>query len=135
MVITVDIAPDLQPWLRRQAAQAGLDPSAFIARLVEERLRKKPSRTPHLSVRETELLSAINRGLSPEAWERYRHLIAERRAETLTLEDQEALIAFSDQIEEANVRRTECLVELAQLRGIPLEELLDQLGLRSPVYA
>ncbi len=134
MTITINIAPDLQPQLRRQAAQAGLDPGAYIARLVEERLRKKPPRAPHLSSHETELLRQINRGLTTEEWERYRQLIAKRRAESLTPEEHTDLIAFSDQIEEANVRRAECLVELARLRGVQLETLMDDLGLRSPAY-
>lgn len=134
MTITVDIAPDLQPQLRRQAARAGLDPGAYIARLVEERLQKKPLRTPHLSGRETELLRQINYGPTAEDWERYRQLIAKRRAETLSPEEQADLIAFSDQIEAANVQRAECLIELADLRGVSVGTLMDDLGLRAPAY-
>ena len=135
MTFTIDIAPDLQPQLNREAARAGLDPSAFIARLVEERLGKKQQRVPHLSPRETELLREINRGLLSEDWQRYRELVAKRRDETLTPTEQGDLIGLADQIEEANVHRIECLIELAHIRNTSLEALMDQLGIRPPAYA
>jgi hypothetical protein len=86
-------------------------------------------------MRETELLREINRGLSPGDWQRYRELIAKRRAETLSPSEQNALIALSDALEAINVRRVECLVELARLRNMPLETLMDQLGIKAPAYA
>ncbi len=126
MTLTINIAPDLQSQLYREATLAGLDPSAFVANLVEERLRKEERRAPRLSSRETELLREINRGLSPEDWQRYRELVAKRRAEILTPAEQSILIALSDEIEAANVRRIERLIELARLRNMPLEALMDE---------
>jgi hypothetical protein len=135
MTLTINIAPDLQSQLYREATLVGLDPGAFVARLIEERLRKEKRRAPRLSARETELLREINRGLSPGDWQRYRDLIAKRRAEALSPAEQNALIALSDEIEAINVRRIECLVELAHLRNTPLETLMAQLGIKAPAYA
>jgi hypothetical protein len=135
MTLTINIAPDLQSQLYREATLAGLDPGAYVARLIEERLHKEKRRAPRLSSHETALLREINRGLSPDDWQRYRELFAKRRAETLSPADQEALIALSDEIEAINVRRVECLVELAHLRNTPLETLMDQLGIKAPAYA
>lgn len=135
MTLTINIAPDLQSRLNREATLAGLDASAFIARLVEERLRKQERHAPPLSAHETELLRDINRGLSAEDWQRYRELITKRRAETLTPEEQKVLIALSDEVAAANVRRMECLIELARLRNMPIEMLMDQLGIKTPAYA
>jgi wyosine [tRNA(Phe)-imidazoG37] synthetase (radical SAM superfamily) len=102
----------------------------------EEGLRQKQKRTAlSLSSHETELLREINRGLSQEDWQRYHELVAKRRAETLTPEEQTALIALTDQIEEANVRRIERLIELARLRNTSLEALMDKLGITAPAYA
>jgi hypothetical protein len=135
MTLTINIAPDLQSQLYREATLVGLDPGAFVARLIEERLRKEKRRAPRLSSRETELLREINRGLSPGDWQRYRDLIAKRRAEALSPAEQNALIALSDKIEAINVRRIERLVELAHLRNTPLETLMEQLGITAPAYA
>jgi len=60
-------------------------------------------------------------------------LIAKRRAETLTPDEHAALIALSDQIEDLNARRVECLAELARLRQLSLSELMQQLGLKLPL--
>jgi wyosine [tRNA(Phe)-imidazoG37] synthetase (radical SAM superfamily) len=100
----------------------------------EERLRQKQKLVLRLSSRETELLREINRGLSQEEWQRYRELVAKRRSETLTSAEQTALIALTDQIEEANVCRIERLIELAGLRNTSLEALMDQLGIKTPAY-
>ncbi len=135
MTLTINIVPDLQSRLDREAMLAGLDPGAFVARLVEERLRKREWRAPRLSSRETELLHEINRGLSAEDWQRYRELIAKRRAETLTPAEQSAPIALSDEIEPANVVRIKRLSELAHLPNTPIEALMDQLGIKAPAYA
>jgi hypothetical protein len=135
MTLTINIAPDLQSQLYREATLVGLDPGAFVARLIEERLRNEKRRAPRLSARETELLREINHGLSPSDWQRYRDLIAQRRAEALSPAEQNALIALSDEIEAINVRRIECLVELAHLRNTSLETLMAQLGIKAPAYA
>jgi hypothetical protein len=37
-------------------------------------------------------------------------------------------------MERANVERLKKLIELARLRGVKLEELMDQLGIRDPGY-
>jgi len=80
-------------------------------------------------------LREINRGLLSEDWQRYRELVAKRRDETLTPTEQGDLIGLADQIEEANVHRIECLIELAHIRNTSLEALMDQLGIRPPAYA
>lgn len=65
----------------------------------------------------------------------YHHLIARRRDETLTEHEQQELIAISDQIEAANVRRIEHLAALARLRGTTVRELMEELGIPLGNYA
>ena len=138
MAIVVDLAPDLENQIRQAAAKEGLSPDAYILESVTERLHQTqppPSRVKHLSKTEANLLQKINQSLSQIDWMRYRELIAKRQAETLTLEEQSALIAFSDQIEETNVKRIQYLAELAQLRGTTIQALLEELGLKRITYA
>ncbi len=136
MVLTLEITPELELQLRREADRKGLDAGRFVLNLLREQLGRTgtPLPTPpHRS--ETDLLEAVNQGLSAERWERYRELIAKRRAETLSPEEHAELIATSDEIEEANVHRVECLAELARRRGMSLDALMDQLGIKPSIDA
>ena len=139
MALMLELDPDLEARLRQEAARAGQDPHSLIRIALEQWLgQAQPSmviQPPHLSQQQADLLLAINQGLSPALWQRYHELVAKRRAETLTPEEQASLIELSDQIEEANARRMAHLVELARVRQIPLEALMDQLGIKSPGYA
>jgi hypothetical protein len=139
MPLTIELDPKLEAVIREQAARAGLEPDTFIREALEERVRQgeSPGGTPPalLSPAEADLLQKINQGLPPEVWERYHQLVAERRAETLTPSEHTELIRLSDQIELANVRRLEHLVELARLRQVSLDALMDQLGIKAPGYA
>jgi hypothetical protein len=71
----------------------------------------------------------INRSLSQIQWERYDQLLAKRRAETLTPEELDELIALSNQIETASVRRIKYLAELARLRNTTVSALIAELGI------
>ena len=79
---------------------------------------------------ESLLLAKINEGFSEHFWTRYKNLIAKRRAETLTEEEQTELIALSDQLEERNVVRLKYLAELAKRRKTTVRQLMETLGIR-----
>ena len=52
MIITIEIAPDLEQQLRQEAARAGLTPDAYIMQAVQERLTQTSHRhhsAPRLS--------------------------------------------------------------------------------------
>jgi len=87
-------------------------------------------RAPHLSGRETKLLKQINRGIPETTWQLYKELVQRRQEEQLTTGEQEELLQLSDQIELAHAKRMEALVELAQLRNVPLRDLMDSLGIK-----
>lgn len=89
---------------------------------------------PRLPTDEASLLQAINRGFSSDTWQRYTALKAKRGAETLTPQEQAELIALSDQMEEMNVQRMENVVQLARLRQASVDALMDDLGIKSPIY-
>jgi hypothetical protein len=135
MTFTLEIAPDLEATLRREAAKQGLDAQDYILSALRERLASaRPSPAPRLPDAEAALLQEINRGLSAESWQRYSVLKEKRRAETLTPEEQAELIFFSDQMEELNVQRMERLIQLARLRNLSVDTLMDELGIKSPPY-
>ena len=84
-----------------------------------------------LSARETELFEHINRGFDAETTERYHALIRRRERGTLTEEERREHLALSDLAENIAADRLMAVAELAELRGIPAQEMLRQLGLPS----
>ena len=103
----------------------------FVRRLFALKTQQE---SPGLSEREAELLMKINQGLSLDTARRRKKLIAKREAETITKKELQELIQITTEVERLNVERIKNLIELASLRNVTLDELLDQLGLR-PSYA
>lgn len=130
MTLTLNLKPELETQVKREATKRGLLVNDYVLNAVQECLRRdQKNDTPGLDEKESQLLQKINRGLSPETWQHYRDLIEKRHQETLTPEEQNQLIQISDQLEELNASRMEPLVELAQIRQISLRALMKQLGL------
>lgn len=133
--LTLEIAPDLDSQLRREAAREGLDLQGYILRKLRQRqARTTKNAVPRLTADEAQLLQEINRGLPAQVWQHYGELKKKRRAETLTAAEQADLIALSDRIEEMNVRRMENVIQLARLRQISVDALMCDLGIKSPMY-
>ncbi|MCU0495295.1 MAG: hypothetical protein MUD01_27215 [Chloroflexaceae bacterium] len=137
MSITIDLTPEIEQKLKQVAARAGLTPHAYVAETLRERLEhvSESVNPPQLSSAETKLLITINTSLSAIAWERYHELVARRQAEVLSDDEQQELIALTDQIEAANVVRVGAVAELAKLRGTSLDTLMATLGLKPQPYA
>jgi len=129
MSLTIAITPDIESRLREVAASQGVDPDEYVANALREHLQAVGSAVPHLSAEESRLLGEINQGLSEQQWERYRELIEKRRAEQLSHEEHAELITISDLVERLNLRRIECLTQLAALRDTTLPKLMEQLGI------
>lgn len=88
-------------------------------------------RAPVLPRAEADLLLKVNRCVpTPDMQERSKILIAKRQAETLTPDEYEELQQLTAKFEALNVQRLELLVELAQLRGVSLSALLQNLGIQ-----
>jgi hypothetical protein len=87
-------------------------------------------RVPMLSGLETALFLRINQGV-PEAIEAEYQALARRREESgLVGEPLARLLELSDRIEVLAAERAGALVELAEVRGVPLMQLMDELGIR-----
>jgi hypothetical protein len=104
----------------------------FVLRVLNLRAERG---APLLPAAESELLLKINHPVSDDLQHRYDELIARRDKRTLTLEEHEELLGLTDRIELLEAERMSHLIELAQLRQITLEELMNQLGLQPPFYA
>ena len=125
MAILLELPSETEALLREQASSSGKDIGQYIASLI----RPRKSTMPSLSKRETELFSVINRGFDEPYWKRLWHLDALRVANKLTDDEHMELVAMAEQVEETNADRMVALVELAQLRGVHIDDLMKKLGI------
>jgi hypothetical protein len=86
-------------------------------------------RAPHLTGNESELLSRINQSLSAGDRARLKELIHMRDAETITSPELQELIGMTDRLERLQAERLAALAELATLRGVTFDEVINQLGI------
>lgn len=123
----------LTPQDLRQAL-AQLD-TPELDNLVSELLLIKAQRhAPLLPKEQSALLQKINQGLPSTQQDRFAYLTSRRQAGSLTGDEHDELIRLNQKLEARTIERLQYLVELAQLRQIPLPELLDELGLDKPNY-
>ena len=105
--------------------------SKYVVESVTERAYIPPqhrqSSIRRLPQIETNLIQKINQSLSQIEWQ--------RQAEALTPDEQVELIALSDQIEEANVKRIEYVAELAKIRQTTIPAMMKELGLKPMAHA
>ena len=135
--ITLQINPALEQNLREKAARKGVGLDSYIQSLLEKVGNAEPIE-PHisrLSKEEEGLLEKASLGLSEEFWEKYRGFVAIKETRFLTESERAEFIAMTDQVEAANARRMKYLVKLAQLRQVPLLQLMEQLGIKGGGYA
>lgn len=103
----------------------------LIAKVITLRAKRKKS---YCSEQESELLLKINQKLPANSQQRFNDLLSKRQAEQLSPAEQHELINLSEQIEQANVERITLIQELAKLRGVTLEVMMQSLGIKTPDY-
>lgn len=99
----------------------------FVARLFALKAREK---TSVLSQSEADLLLKINEGLPPALQERLNELIDKRQSYTITEQELQELIRLTEEVEQFDVERLKHLIELAHLRNVSLDQLINQLGIK-----
>ncbi len=127
MPIIVEMPPEMEAQVREAAEAEGVDAATFLREAAEAHLRQHD---PARLLTDSELLARINRGFPEAFWNRYRKLVARRRAETLTRKEQQELIGMSDQLEAMRVERLQYLMKLAQRRQTAVDALMTELDLR-----
>jgi hypothetical protein len=114
-------------------AAVALDPDRF-ERLVTGLLRVRAGRVAG-TVRggEAALLARINAGPSPDLWGEYHHLRDKHQRGVLSAAEYTELIRLTDVVEQYQADRAAALVELAAVRGEPLDQVVHALGIPRPV--
>jgi hypothetical protein len=130
--VTSQIEIDLDEVLRGLARLGTKELEQFVDKVIALQAQR---RAPGLPKDETELLQQINCGLPADIRQRYDALNAKLHDETITPEEHEALLTLIDRIELADAERMQRLVALAQIRGVSVDTLMAQLGVRRTTHA
>lgn len=92
-------------------------------------------RAPRLSKEETELLLKINHGVPTEVRQRYEELNEKLHDdEAISAEEHQEFLELVEQIKLSDAERLHSLIELARIRRMTVDTLMDQLGIRQPAY-
>ena len=129
MHLTIDLPYDIESQLREQAQQTGKALNQYITGIIREKVHTPKPKTSVLTADETRLFQIINKGFSDDFWTKLHNLNKKRKAETLTEIERLELIDLTEQMEAQNVERMKALIELADIRQIDLDILMNQLGL------
>ncbi len=86
-----------------------------------------------LSFVEADLLKKINKPVPFEIQQRYDFLIDKRNTKNLTDIEYQELLELTSYTESINVNRLENLLQLANLRNISLDTLIEQLELKPQI--
>ena len=123
---TIDVSgPELLKAVR-QLAQDELD--TFL----EQALRLRNSATgAKLSVAESRLIKRINRGLPESLSSRYSRLLRRRKNKRLTSDELAELQKLTNDVETMDAERAAALLELANLRRVPIRMLMQQMGIKA----
>jgi hypothetical protein len=93
-------------------------------------------RTTDKSYQERVLLGKINEtALGLDKTLRYQLLVQKLEAETITDAEYAEFMELADKEEKIRCERLTYLVELAQLRAIPLPQLMEKMGLNRSTHA
>jgi hypothetical protein len=98
----------------------------FFKNILLLRAQRHPSVLPK---EESDLLIKINRGFSERKWSQLEFLNEKLETEGLGPSEHETLMHLVNEYEKYMVQRARNLARLAVLRNIPIDKLIDQLGL------
>ncbi len=87
---------------------------------------KSAAASPSAASQEAPLITIIERRLSPEAQTRLDSLRQRLADETITEAEHQELLTFIDPIEQMDAERVEAMIQLAQLRQVNLNTIIQE---------
>jgi len=102
---------------------------AFAEALLAEGLVPSERDMAQQAVETAELQHRIQHAFPDNLRQRLRDLTCKSEVEALTTEERAEYIALAEQREEADAERLQAVIRLAQLRGVPPTQLLEEFGI------
>ncbi|HSH04739.1 MAG TPA: STAS/SEC14 domain-containing protein [Anaerolineae bacterium] len=107
------------------------DLEKIVQHILTLRARRNVS---HLSAEESDLLLKINQPIEASVQEKYNELWAKKENDDLSADEHQELLSLIEKIELADAQRVLHLGELANLRGLSIDELKKDLGITKASY-
>ena len=128
---------NLEPDSSKQLVQAveRLSPAELDLFADEVAALRARLHAPVLSGDESALFAVINQALLESDRHRLVELVERRSTETLTPGEHSDLLELQQRLEALHAARVKALADLAQVRGVTLTAVMDQLGIRLPDHA
>lgn len=132
MTLVLNLEPELESAIQAEAHRNGVKETDLVLTTLRHRFRdvNHESSPTNLSKTESDLLIRINNAVQNTVWEEYDRLNLKRKSETLSDDEQRRLIELSDDIDAVHFDRIAAASEFAELRSIPLKQLMLDLGIR-----
>jgi isopropylmalate/homocitrate/citramalate synthase len=108
-----------------------LEPEEFDEFMTQAISLRSRSKEGTLSAAESKLIKQINRGLLDKLSNRYKQLVQKRKRGTLTDDELGELLDLTHQSETNDAERAAALLELANLRHIPIRLLMKQMEIKA----
>jgi ABC-type phosphate transport system auxiliary subunit len=94
-------------------------------------LRLKKSGLPLLNAVESQLLNKINIEFDSKKWERLTYLDWKLEFGALTAREETESLKLAEAYEHYSVERLKCLSQLALIRQVSIDKLMEQLGINT----
>lgn len=94
-------------------------------------LRIQKNGMPTLNSIESQLLTTINTEFDPKKWERLTYLDWKLEFGALTAKEEAESLKLAEAYENFSVERLKCLSQLALLRRVSIDTLMQQLGVNT----
>lgn len=130
MSLTIELPKSIEQQFRQEATLKGLSLDNYLVQVLKQAAQLSQKGKAQKQLSEADLLKKINLGITEAEWAIYKHLIGLRREERLTEQEHQELIKLGNKIEQANAQRLEYLFELSQLRGVSLQKVMTDLGIK-----
>ena len=108
-----------------------LAPEELDAFLVKALLLRNQPTADKLSAEESRLIKRINRGVPEAMCSRYARLSQKRKKNSLSDKEHAELLKLTHEFESRDADRAAALLELANLRRIPIRLLMKQMGIKA----
>jgi len=129
MSVSITLPNELEQFLQTHAQQVGIPMETLLTRTIIERWDAM-RRAPSLPESETDLLLRLQSLFPAEQTREYRALCESSDARELSESDRERLLLLIEQRDFQNAERLQIVAKLAELRGMPLRDMMTALGIQ-----
>ena len=130
MSLTIQLPVTTEHYLRESATREGMPLEHYISQLLTATSLSTVVKKKKKALTEWELLKHCELEVQADDLQEYHRLRSLFESNKMTDAERNALIQLNDLIEIAHAKRMAYVLQLAQLRRVPLEKMMSDLGIK-----